>query len=435
MRMKSNTGTRRRGAWILAAGAIAALVLTGCATQPESNDENAEEGPVTGPLTISVTTGTQAVMEEVTAAFEAKYPDIDVTLTATDLASHETTTRTRLAGGTADDILAVFAGSGGPLAMGTLVETGNLADLSDEGWSDQVSEVVNTTTSIDGKRYILPVFIGGNGIIYNTAAMEAAGLTLPETWSDLLQFCTDARAAGTPAFAYGAATLFINSALPFQTASTLVYGANPGWAQERIDGEVTFADSEWTEALDQVLEIRDAGCLQDDALGTSYEVALKMVAAGEAIGLPATTSSIAALRMEATEETDFIFHPTPATDDPSETWVPGGAMNALGINADAKNPEAARLFFEFMTTPEMQTIVAETSGALPALPAEGYVVPPELEGLSNLVEAGRLEANMEQNWPNPQIRAVFQEGAQLLLGGSITVEQLLADMDAAFDAG
>src|SRR5690606_33281643 len=132
-------------------------------------------------------------------------------------------------------------------------------------------------------------------------------------------------------------TQLINYAL----TPTLVYGKNPDFDAQQAAGEVTFAESAWETALEKYDEMEESGCSQDDPLGTSYEVATAMVGNGDAFAIVSVTSTFAAVEANAPEGATFNMFALPATDDPSETWMPAGASGGIGANANAANPEAA----------------------------------------------------------------------------------------------
>src|SRR5690606_12353718 len=115
---------------------------------------------------------------------------------------------------------------------------------------------MDQTTMIDGKRYVLPLSLGAIGGIYNETAMAEAGLTAPTTWTELIQFCGDAKAKGKVAYAYGAQTAWNNQLFAFPLSATLVYGEGSTFSQDQAAGKATFADSEWTQVWDKVVEMQ-----------------------------------------------------------------------------------------------------------------------------------------------------------------------------------
>jgi raffinose/stachyose/melibiose transport system substrate-binding protein len=424
--------TQRRIKAIAAGGIVAALALAGCSAGSAGEDENTTGA---GTLTVVSIPNYQNSLPVAVEAFEKANPDITVELEFVEVASLHTTLRTQLTAGTAPDVFTAYPGNGTPTAMEVLVPGGYLMDLSDLALNDRIPSGMDSVTMVDGKRYILPLSLGAIGGIYNEAALEETGLTAPTTWSEVLDFCTDARAAGKVAYAYGAQTAWNNQLHLFPLTATLVYGQNPDFDAEQAAGEVSFSDSAWADAFDKVVEMQEAGCFQDAPLGTAYEGAVELVATGQALSIVSVTSTFAAAAAAAPEGTVFTFHAFPATDDPSETWIPAGGSGGYAINAAAKNPVAAKKFLDFLASDEMMAEIAQIQGTLPSIASADFEVPENLAEIMTFVDAGTIHPYADQLWPNPKVAETLMEQVQLVIGGQTSVEDALAAMDAAYDEG
>ena len=423
--------TQRRITAIAAGGMVAALAIAGCSAG--GGEEENETGA--GTLTVVSIPNYQNSLPVAVEAFEEAYPDISVELEFVDVAALHTTLRTQLTAGTAPDVFTAYPGNGTPTAMEVLVPGGYLMDLSDLELNDRIPSGMDPVTMVDGKRYILPLSLGAIGGIYNDAALEETGLTAPTTWSEVLDFCADARAAGKVAYAYGAQTPWNNQLHLFPLTATLVYGQNPDFDEEQAAGEVSFSDSAWVDAMNQVVEMRDAGCFQDSPLGTAYEGAVELVGTGQALSIVSVSSTFAAVSAVAPEGSVFTFHAFPATDDPSETWIPAGGSGGYAINAAAKNPVAAKLFLDFLASDAMMAEIADIQGALPSISGADFTVPENLSEIMTFVDAGTIHPYADQLWPNPKVAETLMEQVQLVVGDQTSVEDALAAMDAAYAEG
>lgn len=425
--------TQRRVTAVAITSIVAgAIVLAGCSSTPDSGPVD-ESGA--GVLTIASIPNYQNSLPVVVEAFENEYPDIDVQLEFVEVSALYTQTRTQLSAGTAPDIFTTFPGNGTPTAMENLVPGGFLADMSDLGFSSKIPSGMDQTTMIDGKRYVLPLSMGAIGGIYNMTAMNEAGLEIPDTFSGLLEFCEAAKAAGKVAFAYGAQTEWNNQLHAFPLSATLVYGANPNFTADQAAGKVTFSDSAWTEVYDRIGAMNDAGCFQPEPLGTSYEGAVEMVATGAAFAMSSTTSAFGAAIAAAPEGTEFLFGAIPATDNPDETWISAGGSGGYSINADAKNPVAARLFMEFLGSDAMLAEVAKLQNALPSIVGPAFDLPDSLAPIMTFVDAGKIHPFADQLWPNAKVAPALMEQTQLFISGQATAADVLAAMDAAYAEG
>lgn len=420
---------RRRMKAAVAVGLVGVFALAGCAS---TSEEVADDGVVAGTLTVETITAYEGAIGAAADAFQEKYPDVEIELTATDSVAINTSLRTRLAAGTAPDVFLAHPGASVPLSVHSLAPAGHLADLSDLEFNDDVAPSMDSITSYEGKRYTLPLALNGIGVIYNENAVEEAGLEFPRTYSEVLQFCADARDAGKVAFAYPAQVPWINVALPYIYAATLVYSENPQFAEDKDNGDASFVDPGWVESVTKVTEMEEAGCFQESPVGTAYEVGVAMVAQGEALAIASVTSTIAALHDVAPADSVFSFRTLPATEDADDTWAIVGPIGGHAINADAANPAAARAFIEFMASSEMQAVIAEESGGLPALPTEDFDVPAELAEAMEYLAAEKAIYNPSHAFPGPKPFDALTEGMQLLLGSQASVEDVLRGMDAAW---
>lgn len=422
----------------VAGSAAAALILTGCSSTPsETPDAGGETGGSTekSVLTIASIPNYQGSLPAIVEAFEKENEDIDVQLEFVEVDALYTQIRTQLSAGTAPDIFTTFPGNGTPTAMENLAPGGFLADMSDLGFSSKLPTGMDETTMIDGKRYVLPLSLGAIGGIYNMTAMEEAGLEIPDTWSDLLQFCSDAADKGKVAFAYGAQTSWNNQLHAFPLSATLVYGKDPKFTENQNAGNITFSDSAWVDVYERIGEMNEAGCFQPEPLGTPYETAIDLLASGEALSMSSVSSTFAAAISAAPEGTEFLFGAIPATDNPDETWISAGGSGGYSINAAAKNMDAAKRFMEYLGSDEVLAEIAKLQNGLPSIDSEFFETPESLKPVLPYVEAGKTHPYDDQLWPNAKVAATLMEQTQLFIGGQSSIADVLGAMDQAFAEG
>jgi raffinose/stachyose/melibiose transport system substrate-binding protein len=130
--------------------------------------------------------------------------------------------------------------------------------------------------------------------------------------------------------------------------------------------------------------------------------------------------------------TEFLMAPLPATDEPSETRMPGATSGGPGVNAKTKNTDLARNFVRFMAQPENMNKWAASGGSLPAFPNDKFVAGPQLDGFVDFQKAGRTVPFMDQLWPNPTVQNVHFAGVQDMFSGNANPTQVLERMDAAY---
>lgn len=386
-------------------------------------------------LTLAATTNEKAGLDVVIAKFKEANPGVEVTFTTSALDQYQTTTRTQLSSGTAPDVVFVWPGDGNPMATRVVAKGGFIEDLSSRPWADQYPAGIKPVTQYEGKTYSAPVTFSGIGAVYNMTAVEAAGLTPPETWSDVLQFCSDAKANGKTAYVLGGQTPWVTQLIPFALTPTLVYGPNPSFPEEMAAGEVTFADSKWSDAMNKYVEMQKSGCFQESPLGTDYEASLGAVAKGEALSVVQVNSGVAGISNQAPAGTELSLLPLPATDNAADTRMAGAAGSTYAVTTKAKNKDLAYKFMDYIQSPEGMNLYASAQKALPAVPNDEFEVDPALATLQQYQKEGKTDPFMDQNWPNPRVQQTLFQVSQDLLAGKTDAQSALKQMDAAYTAG
>lgn len=187
--------TKKRLALTALIGVATAGLLAACSTPstPASTQK------VT--ITYEVWAGTQTpAMKAIAAAFTKENPNITVDVQELPWPQYWSTLQTSTQGGTAPDAFWMLAQNIKPYASG-----GQLLDLTAEIKSENVDlanypkAVLDLYNQGDGKIYGLPKDFDTNGVWYNKALFDAAGVAYPKagwTWAD---FRAAAKALTDPA--------------------------------------------------------------------------------------------------------------------------------------------------------------------------------------------------------------------------------------------
>ncbi|MCZ7422109.1 extracellular solute-binding protein [Verrucosispora sp. WMMA2121] len=384
--------------------------------------------------TLTLASVDQGSVEDVVKAFEDANPGVKVNFTTSGADQYQQQIRTQLASGTAPDVMTVWPGNGNPGATFVLAEPGYLMDLSDQPWAAQLPESVKSVAQYDGKTYNAIFGLNGIGAIYNQEAMEKAQLTPPGTWTELLTFCRNAAAKGTPAFALGIQDNWVTQIALFALVATTVYGNDRDFDTKMQDGQATFADSEWTTAMAKYQEMNETGCFQKSPLSTSYEASQELAATGKTLGIIQGNWVVALLKGKNPSGT-FVLKPLPATDDPATFVMPAAAGAGYGVNAKAKNTDLALKFVNFVMSPEGMRVFNAKQGSLPSLPNSGSEVDPAFTDLTTFINDNRTVPFMDQLWPNAKVQQTMLSGLQEIFSDQATAQQVLTRMDAEYQAG
>ncbi|MFF2846062.1 ABC transporter substrate-binding protein [Streptomyces sp. NPDC058001] len=418
---------KRRRLTGLVAASTAAAVLAAC-----SGGTRADTGG--DPDTLTLASVDQGSIEAVVKAFEKVNPGVKVRFTTSGADQYQQQIRTKLASGTAPDVMSVWPGNGNPAATHVLAEPGYLLDLSDQPWSARLPAAMESVAQYKGKTYNAIFGQNGIGAVYNQQALDKADLTPPGTWTELLDFCAAAARKGTPAFALGNQDNWVTQIVLYALVATTVYGPDRDFDRKMRAGQVTFADSEWATALDKYVRMEKAGCFQKKPLGTSYEASQELAATGRTLGIVQGNWVIALLKNK-NPTGEYTLKPLPATDDPAGFLMPAAAGAGYGVNAKTKNQQLALKFVDFVMSDEGMNLFAGKQGGLPSLSGTGYAADPSLADLSTFIEDDRTVPFMDMLWPNPKVQQTMLSGLQEIFSGQSTPEKVLKAMDAVYEPG
>ena len=415
-----------------AAAAEAAKAEAAAAAEPEP--EPAAEPESGGSITLYGITGDQPGMEPVIAAFtEATGIEVNATFATGD--ADITVVNTQLNAGTGPDVMFSVTGSGNAGGLHVRGGAGFLADLSDMDFASRIPATFLPGLGLDGELYGVPVGGTAVGVLWNLNVMEEHGFALPQTWSDMLQLCADARAIGKSAWAMGGADGWPTIMVPYALSATLIYGATPDFDQRQLAQEVTFSNSAWVDVMNQYVEAIDAGCFQENALGTGFIESLSMVATGDALGAPQVNALLALITAEAPEGTRLTIAPIPATENAEETQFTASLGANYAVNRESENMATARAFIDFLTSDEGLEIYLTNSAGFPILTGGNYELDPTLDILLQHLADDKIGLIPDQTWTSPQVQVAMIDGLQGLLLGSTDVATVLAAMDSEYEDG
>ncbi|GAA5088034.1 extracellular solute-binding protein [Microbacterium yannicii] len=410
---------------------VATIALAGCSGSPAPA---ASDGSVSGTLTGVFDVNFKDTMEEIVANFEKKYPDVKVEFNyqGGDVGG---LISTQLQANTAPDILLTFpggdAGSGANVNVVTLASQGKLMDLSDQAWTNEVPEIWQSEVAYKDKTYAYPGAAQPLAAIYNQDALDDAGLTVPETLSDVYELCEAAAADGMYAYAQGLGeTLAGPQMLSFGQTASLVYGPDPDFKSKLDDGSATYQDSAWVDQFEIYQKMFDEGCFGEGALGRDRKQGGDAVAAGKAFGIVDVGAAKSAM-VATSPDTQYVVAGIPASDD-GDLYVTALPGYTVAANAAAKNPTAAAAFMEFLAEPAQSVIYANGFSSVPIIPNDEYTAPADLEPFAALLASGQY-AKLP-NLGAPEVQVALNEGVQSLLLGDDTPESVAEKMQDAFDA-
>lgn len=363
------------------------------------------------------------VHEEAELRFEADNPGVDVQRTYIPFADYMTKLRASLTAGQPPDITQVpWTGE-----FVDLVDNGQLASLESvftEGFPEFFSPIADIA-SIDGVPYAIPLDVNSLQIAYNKDIFTELGLEIPRTTEELIAAAQALDTAGLFGVAVGTKDQWAGGDLWFaqlaytDPTNTLIVQADAGKAE--------WDSSEFLEAATNVVTLSEAGVFAPGANSLDAFVgALDLFVAGQAaMFYPVGNFITGGITEQVGDSFEWGLFPFPPPAG-SEAFATGGVAEMFSVPTDAANQDLAADFLRYLTD-------AEGEAALVAndfIPSWEVDLPADKSDLyRDLIDAQATVRN-RTIYTTPVYTALLN-GIQGLLAGTMTPEELIAEMQAA----
>lgn len=362
----------RAGAFVTAAG-LCFVALAGC-----SSSTGDSEGSASGELEILVSSASasDAAFAQMNEAFEAAYPDIEVTMSSVDNSTYPATKSSRLTAGNVDIVvLKSFVETPEFAADSTsddvlLAQAGGLVDLTEEDFMDNYTPSVLDSQAVDGEQYAIPTGLSySTGVYYNKAIFEELGLSVPTTWSELQTVMSTLSTAGVTPFGIGGKDTWPAGLIMLGGVASLYPTADDKneLVEALWDNSTSLADGTALEVLERTQEIYEHG--QANFAGTGYDELPASFAAGSFAMTVDGTWNEPTIATAVADAFEIGYFPLPISDDAAANAFLNGKIELqLGVASNAPNKDAAMAWMEFFSEPENYQAFVETSGFSPSQP-------------------------------------------------------------------
>lgn len=415
--------TRGFGIRLASAAAVAALAaasLTGCGSA--GGGDGATELSF---LMWGDGGDNQKAYENVIAAFEEANPDVTVNAEFVNTNDYDNVLKTRLSGGAGPDVYGFD-----PKNLTDFIQDGFAADLSETAFLGRLNEAaaLEATRDSGGEgAYYVPISQSGNGIIYNTALFEQAGIDeIPQTYTELKDAAEKLSAAGIVPFAMSAQDSWWPQFIAYYAMAQHVFPDAPDIIDELLAGETSFAATPGYEsALDVVAEL--VPYYMPDPVGTNQSAAKTAFLSGKAAMFPATW--ILSDARAAGVDPGYMNFPT-LDADVADMW--GSYLVAWGINPGNDKVDAAERFIDFFFEDDVYTEFLTGVKAFPVT-----------EGV-DVSSVDPLFGDMEAAWQgktfrpmvlpaHPQLQETLLVGMQNLIAGRTDPAAVITELDVTLD--
>lgn len=305
-----------------------------------------------------------------------------------------------------------------------------MMDLSDQEWVSRYNDWALEGTTYNDKVVQFQTWsVDGWGILYNKAIFEEAGITeVPSDYASFKDACDKILAIGkTPIYEPGAAQWHLGTWLGALT--TQADADNPGFYDGLNDNSQVLAGQEGLiTALNQMMELNEAGYFGDDFMANTWEDMVAKMASGDyAMGVVYTTfpAEVEAYDSSITPDSWGMF-PIPLNDNQTFGVSAGGIGRC--VNKDTEVADAVLDYLNFLSQPENLTAYYDARldlGPCSFTDIPGNVPASYEDVLSHASGTGLTAEDGILYWDNTQVGNLMQA---MFLGGS-TAEDVLTGID------
>lgn len=396
---------------LLSSGVLSlSLLLAGCAGESNS-DTSSEGGEDSTQISFIHWRGEdKAVLDDIIAQFEDENPNISVEMTIYPSEQYQATGQRLLQDGSTGDVFTSFPGA----QFEAIASAGLFEDLSDEDFVSNFDEELISVGQKDGAQFALPYQLVFNMPVYNKGMFEELGLEVPKSWTEFQEMADTLLENDITPIAFPGADIGPNQ---FMNSMMMNNAPDEDIFEKLQNGEESLTNEWWVKTLEDFQLLEQKGYIQADALGTSQDSAMAMVANEEAAMLATGSYHMSALLgLNPDLQLDLM---APITVEESEAVYEGinTATFMLAVNSKSEKKEQAKEFINFLSQPEIASQYANETGQHLTVNEVEY----EAEVLKNTaywIDERKTRFQPRFLITNAQIEAAVLSSIENVLGGA-----------------
>ena len=366
---------------------------------------------------------------DIVEGFQEEYPGVEVNAESTTLENYQDIIKLKISTGDAPDIL-----FGSPKTYTNLIESGNIADLTEEEFIGRVDQGLLDNVKMDGKVYGVPQSVTGNAVYYHKDIFEELGLQVPTTYSEFIETCKKLEDAGY----VGCAAGYQDGISVGANFYTIFYGAPylecEHYVDEMVSGEKKAEDyPSIARALEQWREIMEYQNEDQKTIDTNR--AEQLFANKEAGMIIIGTWGLGPIR-EYNPDGDYGAFMYPSEETAEDNAIPVAVGDVWMAVNDSPNYDAAVAFLDYMCRPEINAQWCATTqeiSALTGVSTEG--LSPAAQDVYNLIASGQMANYDSVNSFSGQYYTTWGETLQdFALVEDMTVEEFCEELNNGFAA-
>ncbi|WP_052432466.1 ABC transporter substrate-binding protein [Streptacidiphilus carbonis] len=413
---------RTRPRLLTAAAAASALVLGLAACSSSSG--SATVGGRTTLTVVGFEGGGNEIADipAINAAFEKAHPDVKVDYKYVANTEYDAYNNTRLAAGTAADVLMVNKSR-----LTTWQQQGFLADLSDQPWVKRTMPSLAPYTQVGGKTYD---FVQQNipiGLYANMSLLKQAGITqVPRTWPELLAALQTLKAKNIGGLEIPNLKGWDAEQVSLALAANLV---DPAWGSGYDNGGSTWAAS-WSPVIDHLKQLLTGGLVDGKTMNgiDPFSQGVAGFTAGKWAFYVDGAWDLTHYQQAATF--DFTLNPFPGGPAGSKPKTFTFIGSGWSVNAASKQQQAAKEYVDFMSQPAQDSAYLKAESCFSTLTDVPSPQVPQAAPVAAAFAAGDTSPSQVEvpNYPNSEDKFTAQLNS-LFNDPGMDTGSLLAQLD------
>jgi raffinose/stachyose/melibiose transport system substrate-binding protein len=287
-------------------------------------------------------------------AFNAEFPDINVTFAPTAPAEYNAALQAKLDGGTAGDLITCRPFD----ASLDLFDAGNLADITNLSGMENFSSVAQSAWITDDgtQKFCVPMASVIHGFIYNADAFAEVGVEVPTTEDEFYAALDAIKADGTYApLAMGTVDQWESATMGFQNIGPNYWKGEEG-RTALIEGTEKFTDQQYVDTFATLAKWGEY--MPNGYEAIAYPDSQALFTLGGAAIYPAGSWEIGLFNEQAEFEMGAFLPPVKAAGD--ACYISDHTDIALGMNPATANSAAAETFLTWVASADFASLYANS---------------------------------------------------------------------------
>jgi len=386
---------------------------------------------------LDITSPEAAGWDTIVEAFNAKYPNITLTIENSFGDAYHQKLAALAGAGDLPDVMYLWP-SGRSLEFYKNELTEDLYPFLGADIDKYVPAAV--APQWDGKLYELPITAGSacHVLYVNTKILNDLGLSMPTTYEELVAMGPTISDAGLYPILMANKAAWVMQSCLFSALVGRIAGQD--WIDKVITGEASFTDQEFVDSLALVKNMYDTGLLPPQSIQLEYGDAPNLFVTGRSPFMIDGDWRVGALTPLLTEEEQADFELAVFPDIAGQKGVSGStagvASTGFGMKAGltGDKADAAWKWISFFAGPEAAEIRFVGEGMIPSYIMDLSVyedIPPLVVKRAAFYAEVSTNTSVLDAVITGEPIILINNGLQQLALGDITPEKLAADIEAA----